>query len=252
MFIRKNIAGFRRDGVTDRRGSISDVRIGGIATAALAATALAACGDAREHAPDASPGVDSHVADAAPPGATRGSFKLTYYWVTAEDDFTAAADTQLFDSSCALLDTVPAAFADSLDTEGTGRLVDGRVINTTGPCNCGRSPCYDPVDTQHPWGTGVQNRALIPFRTIAVDPKVIPYGTPLYIEELDGVVMPGDSPWGGFVHDGCVIAGDTGGAIIGTHIDFFSGLKSGYTALDAKLALKTVTIHDGGARCPAL
>jgi len=224
-------------------------------TVAVAGASLAACDSSpREQGPDASRAVDARpaVADAAPPGATRGSFKLTYYWVTAEDDFPAAADTQLFDSSCALLDTVPAAFADSLDVEGTGRLTDGRVVNTSGACACPRSPCYDPVDAQHPWGFGVMNRALVPFRTVAVDPKVIPYGTGLYVEELDGVTMPGQAPWGAFVHDGCVIAGDTGGDIVGMHVDFFSALKSAYTTLDGKLALDHVTVHDGGARCPSM
>ena len=221
------------------------------------AIAATACGSPAGGGPDAGPdgtaaAIDGRLADAAPPGASRGSFELTYYWVTAEGDFTGAADTSIFDPGCAVLATVPAAFASSLDVEGTGRLADGTVINVSGACGCGRSPCYQPVDAQHPWGYGVQDRALVPFRTVAVDPSVIPYGTGLYLEELDGVTMPGDPPWGGFVHDGCVIAGDTGGGIIGMHVDFFSALKSGYEALDGQLGLTHVTVHDGGARCPSM
>src|SRR5207249_6227207 len=113
----------------------------------------------------------------------------------------------------------------------------------------GHARCFQPVDAQHPWGAGVQDRALVPFRTLAVDPKVIPYGTPLYIPELDGVAMPGDAPWGGFVHDGCVVAGDTGGAIVGTHIDFFAAMHGDYTAIDHRLGLDHITIRDGGTRC---
>jgi hypothetical protein len=60
--------------------------------------------------------------------------------------------------------------------------------------------------------------------------------------------MPGGL--GGFVHDGCVSADDTGGHILGMHIDFFSALRSYYLVLDGDLQLNDVTIYQGGARCP--
>ena len=44
--------------------------------------------------------------------------------------------------------------------------------------------------------------------------------------------------------------GDTGGGIVGQHLDWFVGLRASYAALDAALALDQVTVHDGGARCP--
>ena len=64
--------------------------------------------------------------------------------------------------------------------------------------------------------------------------------------------MPGDAPWGGFVHDGCAVAGDTGSASVGMHVDFFAGLETAYAALDGQLVLTNVTVHDGGARCPSM
>jgi len=221
---------------------------------AIAAVIFVACGDGSAAHPDAAPAaVDAtHAFDAALPGASLGSFQLTYYWVTAEDDFTGTPDTNLYDTGCSVLDTVPAAFASSLDVEGTGRLADGRVINVSGACGCARTPCYEPVDAQHPWGYGVQGRALVPFRTVAVDSSVIPYGSGLYIEELDGVAMPGAAPWGDFVHDGCVVAGDTGGGIVGMHVDFFAAEKSAYVTLDGQLNLTHVTVHAGGARCASM
>ena len=45
---------------------------------------------------------------------------------------------------------------------------------------------------------------------VAVDPRVIPLGTKLYIESMDG--------WPDY---GYAVAGDTGGAIKGNKIDLF-------------------------------
>ncbi len=169
--------------------------------------------------------------------------------MTTEDEFSGAKDTALYDSSCTELATVPAKFAASLKLEGTGRLSDGRILNYDGACSCPTSPCYLVADAQHPWGYGAQGRALVPFRSIAVDTSVIAIGTPLYIAELDGVTMPGDAPWGQFVHDGCVMADDVGGGINGKHVDFFSALKQYYSTLDAELGITSVTVHEGGDRC---
>jgi 3D (Asp-Asp-Asp) domain-containing protein len=187
---------------------------------------------------------DATAADAADPGASLGSFELTYYWVTAEDDFTGAQDTAIYTDACDTLATVRSPFADSLDIEGTGRLSDGRIINVSGGCGCPRSPCYAEVDTDHPWGYGVQGRALVPFHSIAVDPAVIPYGTGIYLADFDGVEIDDE------ILDGCVIAADTGGDIIGQHIDFFAALRTNYFALDAELGLTQIDVRDGGDRCP--
>lgn len=72
------------------------------------------------------------------------------------------------------------------------------------------------------WGHGVKNYSLVPYRTIAVDPKRIPYGSVVFIPEAKGKVVTlenGES----FVHDGYFFAGDTGGAIKKNHIDVFTG-----------------------------
>lgn len=184
------------------------------------------------------------------PGPSLGSFELTYYWVASEADYGGAADTDLYDPDCAVLATVSADFADAIDIEGTGRLLDGRLLNVAGGCGCARSPCWLEADADHPWGIGVQDRALVPFRSVAVDRDVIEYGTGLYLPAIDGVAMPGDAPWGDFAHDGCVIAADTGGAIVGMHVDFFVGLEDAYRTLDGELGLSETEVRDGGERCP--
>jgi 3D (Asp-Asp-Asp) domain-containing protein len=75
------------------------------------------------------------------------------------------------------------------------------------------------------FGLGVLNYRLLPFRTIAVDKNTIPYGTVLFIPALKGVTVTINSAQ--HTHDGYVIAGDTGGAIKGNHVDFFTGSFTG-------------------------
>src|SRR5262249_5638487 len=130
---------------------------------------------------------------------------------------------------------------------GTGVLDDGRVFNYAGTCSCALSPCFDFVDAGHPWGVGAGGRALVPFRSIAVDETVLTIGARYYVAELHSVTMPGPNRFG---HDGCVSADDTGGHILGAHIDFFSALRAYYLALDGQLMLDSVTIYEGGALCP--
>jgi hypothetical protein len=47
-----------------------------------------------------------------------------------------------------------------------------------------------------------------------------------------------------------VSADDSGGAIVGKHVDWFVGLKTSYFTLDGQLGLNDVTVHEGGTRCP--
>jgi len=73
------------------------------------------------------------------------------------------------------------------------------------------------------FGDGVKNYKLIPFRTIAVDNNVIPYGTVIFIPLVKGKMI--ELPNGEKVtHDGYFFAGDTGGAIKKNHIDTFTGV----------------------------
>lgn len=75
------------------------------------------------------------------------------------------------------------------------------------------------MQVNHPLGCGVRNHPLMPFRTIAVDPAVIPLESVVFVPELRGRAFT----WQGrdFVHDGYLFAGDRGGAIRGAHIDVF-------------------------------
>jgi 3D (Asp-Asp-Asp) domain-containing protein len=76
------------------------------------------------------------------------------------------------------------------------------------------------------FGKGVNNFNLIPYRTIAVDKNVIPYGTVVFVPSARGAIIELAS--GEKVkHDGYFFAGDTGSAIKGNHVDVFTGIFSG-------------------------
>jgi hypothetical protein len=111
--------------------------------------------------------------------------------------------------NCEPIAEVTREFSHQLKIQGTGKLKDGRVLNVWGHCGCGTSPCFKVIE--HQWDTAGSGRPLQPFRTVAVDPKLIKLGSLLYVPLLEGRVMPGRAPFGGFVHDGCVVADDTGG-----------------------------------------
>src|SRR5262249_54582465 len=126
----------------------------------------------------------------------------------------------------------------------SGKLVDDRMLTVDGECSCKRSPCFKVSD--QPWGIGASNRPLVPFRSLAVDRNLIAIGTALWIEQLEGVDMPGTFPT---LHDGCVAAADAGGPRPGGPTDCFVARKPYYAELDQTLHLTTVSVFDGGARC---
>lgn len=185
------------------------------------------------------------LAGATAPGRMIGRFHITFYWIEPEAAATGPLRA-LRDRRCKVIARVPATFKKRVRLQGTGRLEDGRLVSVSRRCKCG-SRCFFVVKN-HRWGIGAAMRPLVPFRSIAVDRGVIALGERVYIPALDGVRVPGDEPWGGFVHDGCVRADDVGGGINGRHIDFFTGGRWGF----ADLAINrkhTVTLRAGGKRC---
>ncbi len=179
-----------------------------------------------------------------------GTFRMTYYHVASEAEVGGGAkNTTLYTPRCKPIAKVTRKLAREASMEGTARLEDGRTINVARSCSCRYSPCFFVAKEEHAWGVGVGDRPLSPFRSVAVDRRYIPYGTMVYVAELDGLTMPGFPPWGGFVHDGCVVAADTGGGIRGRQIDLFSGNAAAYRALYDRHKIDRVTIYDGKGRC---
>ena len=95
------------------------------------------------------------------------------------------------------------------------------VVPASKPTNYSRvevftATAYDasPADNG-PWAGKTSTGMPLVYGVIAVDPKVIPYGTKMYIESVDGQYVYGYA-----------IAGDCGGAIKGKKVDLFFPSRS--------------------------
>jgi 3D (Asp-Asp-Asp) domain-containing protein len=192
-------------------------------------------------------------------------WKLTFYWLAFQEDFLDQAGAvpagsrtspvgprtwvELYSRDGYFLARVPERFAWSLRMEGSGVMQDGRIFNYNGPCNYGYGTCFQQVDvTQFPYGRGAGMRPLIPFKSVAVDPKVIALGETLYLPELDGILLPDGS-----LHDGCVRADDVGGAIKRRKMDFFVVTYANYRfVIDQLLGIGWVTPQVQAPRCEYL
>jgi 3D (Asp-Asp-Asp) domain-containing protein len=77
---------------------------------------------------------------------------------------------------------------------------------------------------------------VVPMRTLAVDTKVIPKRTVVFIKETVGLKMPGGQP-----HDGYWYASDVGGAIKGQRIDLYTGNGAASMKPMKQLSLARIT-----------
>jgi 3D (Asp-Asp-Asp) domain-containing protein len=152
------------------------------------------------------------------PVGLREDFRLSFYWLAYESEYANEHyDTDIYTRTGYWIGRYPQAFVYELKLEGSGILRDGRVLNYDGECDYGIGTCFKTLELEeHPLGMGAQGRKLEPFRSIAVDPRYIPLGAPVYVPELVGVMMPD-----GTRHDGCLRADDVGGAIKQHKLDFF-------------------------------
>jgi hypothetical protein len=177
-------------------------------------------------------------------------FALRFYWLAEEQGYQPDEEhVPLYSRDGFFIGAYPARFVESLLMEGSGVLGDGRLINYSGRCGYGVGTCYEPLDEEaFPFGRGAGQRALVPFKSVAVDPRLVPIGEPLYIPEFDGLVMPDGS-----VHDGCVRADDTGGNIKKRKMDFFVATYRNFrTLLDALDGVIWITPHIEHPRCEYL
>lgn len=174
-------------------------------------------------------------------------FALRFYWLAMEDKYEDDFDeTEVYTRAGFFLGSFPARFVSALRMEGSGWLADGRVLNYAGRCRYGVGTCFEQLDPRtHRYGRGAGIRPLVPFRSVAVDPRLIPIGESLYIPEFDGLVLPD-----GTIHDGCVRADDTGGGIKKRKIDFFVVSYENFRYMLQELwAVIWITPHIESPRC---
>lgn len=139
----------------------------------------------------------------------------THYYVVLESEYSKyPVDNVIRTMKGEILARVSQKFRRAVDIEGTGRLIDGRVINFAGRKN-GEIRYF--LSDSH-YGYGVGSCKLVPFHTVAVDPTVVALGSVVYIRETDGMLLPS-----GEIHDGIWRAEDVGGAIKRDRIDLFVG-----------------------------
>ncbi len=194
---------------------------------------------------------------------------LRFYWMVLEADYnepgspnaprsgrgkekdtiSETARVDLYTPMGFFLGRVTEQLAWAVRLEGSLLMEDGRVISYAGKCAFGYGTCFEQLDVrQHPFGRGAGRRPLTPFKSVAVDPRLVPIGEPLYIPEFDGMVLPDGS-----IHDGCVRADDTGGGIKKRKMDFFVVTYGNFRfLLDQLQGVTWITPHIEAPRCEYL
>lgn len=153
-------------------------------------------------------------APSAPVGQYLGKFKITFYWVVNEADYPDTKSVPLYDESGNLVGRFSRAFVQAFKMESAARLRDGRCISYLKKRDRVR------VVTEF-LGYG---HTLKELRSVAVDPRIIPIGSRIYIPLAERVVVDGTQ------HTGVFVAHDIGSSIQGKRIDVFLGDKRDMTA----------------------
>jgi 3D (Asp-Asp-Asp) domain-containing protein len=145
-----------------------------------------------------------------------GRLLVTYYWVIDESSvrYRGPRSVELRDTHGKLIARTSRWFRRDLRMEGSGRLRDGRVV--TYVRELGGESRYRVTNSSY--GDGIGKCPLIPYRTLAVDPRIIRLGSKVYIPELKGALLPD-----GTVHDGIFMANDKA-PFRGMHIDIFTAV----------------------------
>ncbi len=100
------------------------------------------------------------------------------------------------------------------------------------------------------YGEGVKRYRLVPFKTVAVDGAIIPFGSVIFIPEAKGVNYYFEDTT--LVHDGYFFAADRGSKIKGNHIDVFLGTAKtnpfGFITSDSNKMFKAYIVEDSTIR----
>lgn len=150
-----------------------------------------------------------------PQGRYLGRFKVTYYWAVDETEFPTNRSLPIYLADGQLLGRFSSAFVKAFRVEAAACLKDGRRISYMRCAN--RAQVVDQF-------LGYGGHKLTELRSIAVDPRLIPLGSVVYIPQAENVSIDGQTLGGVFY------AHDVGSAIKGKHIDIFVGRKQNMDA----------------------
>ncbi|MCX8015485.1 MAG: 3D domain-containing protein [candidate division WOR-3 bacterium] len=137
-----------------------------------------------------------------------GKFKVTFYWIVREIDYSGPKNTPLYLENGGILGYFPADFIADFKKEACAELKGGKLISYLKKANKVR------VVREF---LGVNGYTINPLKSVAVDPEIIPLGSKLYIPAL--TKLPNNQ------HNGIVYAHDIGSMITGNEIDIFVGYK---------------------------
>ncbi len=128
-----------------------------------------------------------HSSEVPPNSTSLGTFIPTFYRILNETTWPTGERTEeLLTRDGQLMARVTPAFKRQLDIEGSARLRDGRIVNIED--RVGGRMRYLLVRGA-PFGVGAPGYRLVPYRTVAVDPRRIKLGTVLYIPALAGISL---------------------------------------------------------------
>jgi len=155
------------------------------------------------------------TAFAAPPKKI-GRALVTYYWLIDETAprYRGKARAELQDVRGEVIARTSIRFRCDLIREGSGHLRDGRTVAYDRKLH--GTNRFRIVRTEY--GVGRLGCALVPYRTVAVDPHFVKLGTTISIPQLKGTRLPD-----GTIHDGIFVANDRG-HFRGAHVDLFIGI----------------------------
>lgn len=149
-----------------------------------------------------------------------GMLGPSFYWIALEKENQGPKTEKVYDTNHKVITKVSAKFMRHLKLEGTGLLENGKLLNFDqwkhNPDGT-KEVLYRVCGKTAPYGYGYENRTLKAFKSVAVDPDVVPLDSKIYIPAARGAVLPD-----GTIHDGYFEAVDIGDAIQNKRIDIFT------------------------------
>jgi 3D (Asp-Asp-Asp) domain-containing protein len=143
------------------------------------------------------------------------TLRATFYMVALESDYPAGEEAAFRTRDGTVLHQAAAKFVAAAALQGTAQLNDGRILIVDGREQGERRWKISPYGH----AVGAMGCKLVPFRSAAVDRRLVPLGSELMIEATRGIKLPG-----GEVHDGVWYATDVGTDIRNNRVDLFVGV----------------------------